>query len=749
MKRWIDDVFRGLGHGPRNLSLWALLLWGWMAALAQGLPVKPIAAGDLVRTEQVQARLLAHAPQGVEPGGQFWLGLQLEHQPQWHTYWRNPGDSGLATTLSWSLPQGLSAGDIQWPLPRKLPIGPLANFGYEGQVVLAVPIRVAKDFRTPADGMVSVALDAEWLVCRLECIPQQGHFRIQLPVRGATALHASLFEKAHASVPRPMGRAPASGTEVLGAKATLQEGGRMVLVEVRGLPLDWRGHTLSLFPVTPQVLRHAAVQDRDWTQTWQGGVWQARMPVSEDRMEAPDRLRWVIAQGPEREPQGAGLEMETPVQGRWPEPTAPASVVPSAVPIAPPAMPTTPSPAMASFWLACLAAAFGGLLLNLMPCVFPVLAIKLIGLSKASSARAQRAGGLVYGLGVVISLVLLGALMLALRSAGEQLGWGFQLQSPWVVSGLAWLFTLLALNLAGLLETGSWMPSSWMGWSARHPMLDALGSGVLSVLVATPCTAPFMGASLGLAITLPAWQALAVFASMGLGMAAPFVLMSFFPSWAKRLPRSGPWMQWFRQAMVFPMLATVVWLLWVLAQQTGPDTSFMVLASLVVMTALAWSLGLPGRWRWALGSGLMLTLIWIGTSVLPDRLRASPASPALAEAMPASPGRWQAWSEDRVKQALAAGQTVLVDYTAAWCITCQYNKKTVLSDERVNAAMDAAHVLSLRADWTRRDSAITASLNALGRNGVPVYVIWKPGQPPRLLSEMPSVQEVLENLARP
>lgn len=400
--------------------------------------------------------------------------------------------------------------------------------------------------------------------------------------------------------------------------------------------------------------------------------------------------------------------------------------------------------------LAILGALVGGFLLNLMPCVFPVLAIKVIGFAQADTSQAQhRAAGMAYTVGVVLSFMLLGGLMLGLRAAGEQLGWGFQLQSPPVVAGLALLFTLLGLNLAGVFEFGQMLPSSLATLQSRHPTVNAGLSGVLAVAVASPCTAPFMGASLGLAIALPVWQALMVFAAMGMGMALPYLAASWWPGMARALPRPGAWMQTFRQAMAFPMFATVIWLLWVLGQQTGIDGASSLLALLLTVAWLLWALGLSGRTRWVLSGLALAALVWLGSSWLPLALRDAPAEP-LASAKQAAPGTlssanastWQPWSEAAVQAQLAAGRPVFVDFTAAWCVTCQYNKKTTLAAPEVLADFAARQVVLMRADWTRRDPAITQALTALGRSGVPVYALYAPSRAPVLLSELPSVSEV-------
>lgn len=718
-------------------------------------------APHIVNTEQVRAELLVHAPQGVQAGQTLWLGLQIEHQPHWHTYWQNPGDSGLPTQLQWQLPAGLQAGDIAWPLPKKIPIGTLANYGYEGRLLLAVPVTVAAGFQFPATGGLPLQLRAEWLVCRQECIPQEGRFSLNLTSSAAQAPHAALFASAQKLSPQILAQRQEGGSWLTGGQTTLSDDGKQLRLRVHGLPVGWRGQTLSAFPVTANVVHNAAVQGKDWTQNWQGAVWNATIPVSPERGDSPAAMRWVIAAGPESAPQAPAYEMNTPVQGTWPAlaQAAPAEISSTlAKALAENArasqapLPASQTTTALGLTLAVLGALVGGLLLNLMPCVFPVLAIKVLGFAQADTSPTQhRAAGLAYTLGVVASFMLLGGLMLGLRAAGEQLGWGFQLQSPAVVAALALLFTVLGLNLAGVFEFGQMLPNSLATLQSRHPTVNAGLSGVLAVAVASPCTAPFMGASLGLAIALPVWQALLVFAAMGVGMALPYLAASAWPGIARTLPRPGAWMQTFRQAMAFPMFATVIWLVWVLGQQTGIDGASGLLAILLTVAWLAWALGLPGRTRWVMSGLALATLVWLGSSWLPLTLREAPSVNTASSASAtnaADPAQWQTWSAAEVQSQLSAGRPVFVDFTAAWCVTCQYNKKTTLADAQLLADLDARKVVLMRADWTRRDPAITQALTALGRSGVPVYALYAPGQPPVLLSELPSVAEVQKALQK-
>jgi len=394
-----------------------------------------------------------------------------------------------------------------------------------------------------------------------------------------------------------------------------------------------------------------------------------------------------------------------------------------------------------SLAMALLAALLGGILLNLMPCVFPVLAIKVLGFARqAGDHSGHRRSGLAYTAGVMVSFLALGGAMLALRAAGAQLGWGFQLQSPAMVAALAALFTLIGLNLVGVFEFGM-APASVCSAQVPHPLANNFLTGVLAVVIASPCTAPFMGASMGVAIGLPAAEALLLFGALGFGMALPYLLAAFVPAVARVLPRPGAWMNTLRRLLAFPMFATVAWLVWVLGQQSGIDGAGALLGLLVCLAAIVWALTLRGRTRMVVTGLVLATTAALASAIGGNVVR--PVEPVTA----ASSERWQPWSAARASELAAAGQPVFVDFTAAWCVTCQYNKRSTLADAGVLADFDAKNVAMLRADWTRRDPAITAALMALGRSGVPVYVLQAPGKAPVVLTEILSKDEVRAALA--
>ena len=682
-----------------------------------------IHAASVVTTEQVRAELVAHAPEGVEPGKPLWLGLQIDHQPDWHTYWKNPGDSGLPTTLAWQLPAGVTAGDIAWPTPGKLPVGPLMNYGYKGRLLLPVPATVTSAFNGKT---LEVKLSAQWLVCKDVCIPQQGDFTLSVPARASTALHGAAFEAARAAVPQP-----APGVK---AEAQLADSAKTLRVSISGLPAALQGKDLAFFAETAGVIEPAAKVGA----RWEGGVWHANVPVAYQRFESPTQMNAVlVAPGV-----ATGVQVGFAIAGSWPAIVAPGTGAPATAAAAP------PPPAM-GLGLALVFALIGGALLNLMPCVFPILSLKLLGFSgHAHSRRALLAGGLAYTAGVVLSFVALAALLLVLRAGGEQIGWGFQLQSPLFIAALAVLFTVIALNLAGLFEFGTLLPSGLASMRLRHPLADSALTGVLAVAVASPCTAPFMGAALGLAFALPTVQALSLFAALGVGMALPYLAASAWPGLARAMPRPGAWMATFKTAMAFPMLATVVWLAWVLGQQTGNDG---VTALLAVLVTLAFAL-----WAWGrIDSGRVARAAWSTTGVVLLGAVLTWALPSWREASAATASasadeRWQPWSAERVAALNAEGRMVFVDFTAAWCVTCQVNKRTTLGDDKLLADLDAKRVVLMKADWTLRDAAISDELSRLGRHGVPVYAIYKPGQAlPTLLPELLSPQLVRDALAGP
>ena len=732
----------------------------WMVALiAAFIGSSPVAAQP-VKTEHVTAELVAERS-AVQPGEPLRIGLRLQHIPHWHTYWRNPGDSGLPTTLSWTLPVGSHAGEIDWPAPKRLPIGPLVNYGYEGELLLPLVYTPPADARHGST--LSLQAKATWLVCRDVCIPESATLALQLPVVGGAASadavtpgsteHTALFERTAGEQSAPLA----------GWAVDAQQAGRELLVTYSKArdPTTPRP-ALQWFPYAAQLIEPAK---HEVFRTDSGYAVKLRLL---DGVAAPPSLSGiVVAQGVTAP--GAptvwgnaqrSAEFDTPVRSVaalvWP--TGAKALVDTDASAATPE--TLGGRANLGWATALLLAFVGGMVLNLMPCVFPVLSIKLLSLVKHSgdgppAAAALRTHALAYSAGVVMSFLALAALLLALRAAGSAIGWGFQLQEPGVVFVLALLFFALGLNLMGAFEFGGLLPQGLAAWRDRRPAVDALESGVLAVVAASPCTAPFMGAALGYAITQSPAVGLSVFGALGLGMALPYALLVLMPGWRSRLPRPGAWMLRLKQALAFPMFLTVVWLVWVLGQQTGIDGAAKALIALVVMAFAIWVAG--GRSSvGAAGDGRPLARRAIGGLMLAAALAWSWPGGALgggdaATARAATPGSpdaaWAPYDETVIAERLAAGQPVFVDFTAAWCVSCQVNKRLVLHTDATMQAFARANVALMRADWTQRDARITAALARLGRNGVPVYVLLRPGREPLLLPEILTAQLVRDALA--
>ncbi len=684
-------------------------------------------AAPSVKTEHVEASLIAEktAAQAGQPAN---VGLRLRMEPHWHTYWKNPGDSGLPTRIQWVLPEGWKAGEIQWPYPRPLPVGPLMNYGYEDEVLLVAPITPAANAKP---GAYPVKAQADWLVCKDVCIPEKGELDLVLNVTPAAGGEdkrvAAHFDRARNQLP----------VEPKGWKFESAFQGKNLVV--RMTPPDGKApDKLAFFPERELLIEPAAPQKL----TREGNTLRVEMKLAEPPLKDVREVKGVAVSesGWPGIPQKA-IAVAAPVV---------ASLAAAGPTAASGGGPRPVDPALGGSALAALAFAFvGGVLLNLMPCVFPVLGIKVMGFVEHAhgQARAMRLQGWVFSAGVLVSFLVLAGLMLALRAGGAQLGWGFQLQSPPVVALLAALFFVLALNLSGVFEWGAFAQSMTSNLSASGRYADAFLGGVLASVVATPCTAPFMGAAVGFTLGQSAALALAVFATMGIGMAAPVLLLAHFPAALRKFPRPGAWMEVFKQVLAFPLYATVAWLAWVLGAQSGNDAVLALLAGLVLIAMGAWMYGRfehsAGPWRAAVALILAVTgavVAWPG---------AQPQAQATPIAHRAGELPWQEWSPEKVAELTGQGHAVFVDFTAAWCVTCQVNKRVALNDAEVVKAFGARAVVPLRADWTRNDPRITATLSALGRNAIPVYALYLPGQEqPRLLPEVLTPNLVLEEITR-
>lgn len=678
-------------------------------------------AATLVKTEHVEADLVADKA-GAQPGKALLVGLRLRMEPQWHTYWRNPGDSGLPTKIQWTLPEGWKAGEIQWPFPQPLPVGPLMNYGYEDEVVLLV--EMTPPASAPA-GNASIKARADWLVCKDICVPEKGDLEFALPVASRDAAADPRFV---GSIERALGMLP---VDPAGWKYEAALQGKSLVVRLTPPEGAVAPAKATFFPERESLIEPAAPQRL----TRDGRALRIEMKLADPPIAGMTSLKGVAVS-----------------DGGWNGSSGRKAinvVAPLGAPLGAAAAGTSTDASAGGGMLAALAFAFlGGVLLNLMPCVFPVLGIKVLGFVAHAhgNARAMRLQGAIFFVGVVASFLALAAIMLGLRAGGTQLGWGFQLQSPVVVALLATLFFVLALNLSGVFEWGAFAQSVGARLSARGRYADAFLSGALATVVATPCTAPFMGAAVGFTLTQDAALSLAIFATLGAGMALPVLLLSFFPALLKRLPKPGAWMETFKQVLAFPLYATVAWLAWVLGAQSGNDAVFALLAGLVLVAMGAWiygrSLHAEGIWRPTLAAILVaagLVVAWPGSA-----MNASDSATARADDL-----EWQAWSPEKVRALTTAGRPVFVDFTAAWCVTCQVNKRVALHNAAVIGAFAAHDVATLKADWTRQDPRITATLAALGRNAVPVYALYLPGEEaPRLLPEVLTPALVLAEIEK-
>ena len=701
---------RGLRRKPtwmdnRMIRLLAPLVASFAALLS---PAIAAASSPPVRTDHLQSRLVAETTAAV-PGTKLTLGLLLEHDPHWHTYWRNPGDSGLPTKIEFTLPAGVTAEAIAWPHPQRFELSDIVNFGYGGRRLLPVSITVPAEY---ASTSLPVRASASWLICEVECIPGKADYAFELPVAPKSGIDERWrddFAAARAGQPR-----------AASAELAVADGADAVTLTLTGLdtaaaPAQWQW-----FPETPEVVANVATPQ--WQRTADG--WQARWTKSEYFTAMPQDVALVAVDG-------AGVA--------WRFAAAPGT---SSGTTASPAGATAPSQAGDTIaplsLLPALALAFlGGLILNLMPCVFPVLSIKAMGALGSADDRAElRRHGVWYALGVVATFLLLAGVLLALRAGGQELGWGFQLQEPRFVAAVALLLFAMALSFSGVWELSGRFAGVGQRLTEGHGARASFFTGALAVVVASPCTAPFMGTALGWALAQPALAALVVFVALGLGLAAPMLLLGFVPALARALPRPGPWLAGFRQLLAFPLYLTVVWLLWVYGEQTSPLGMAWLLAAL---TALAFALWLHGRRPAMRSSRFRATAAVVSVAALAAALALplSASVPAASAAKAAADNGAEAWSEQRLAQLRAAGKPVLVNMTAAWCITCLANERVALSSDTVREALAARDVAYLKGDWTRHDEAITRYLQRYGRNGVPLYVLYPPGGgEPRVLPQL-------------
>jgi len=692
-----------------------------VSLLAASLTCAAQADTGAVRRDHVTVELVT-LEKVVQPGATFNAGLRLAHDPEWHTYWVNPGDSGLQTKLHWTLPEGVSASDIAWPAPHRIDLGPITNFGYEGEMVL--PVQLTLPSTVKPGTQVPLQVKASWLICKEECIPGDATLNTDVSVGSAPVIDSrwqALFNAAQQA--QPMATT---------WKAQWAERGDDIVMSIddAGVIADLKN--IQMFPQSPTLIAHAGYKiERSSSGTL------SIVGKKSDNFETPDAdIPIVLAEG-----RGSGRHV---FQFQLPQAAS------AAIPVSQPTAAATHVVPQQSVALAFVLALVGGMLLNLMPCVLPVLSLKALALAEHSHDRAQaRRHGILYFAGTLTCFVALAAVLLVLRAAGEALGWGFQLQVPWVVATLAMLMTVMGLSLSGVFELGS----SWMGFGQSFTEgssgRSAFFSGALAAIVASPCTAPFMGPALGFAITQPVPVALGVFIALATGLALPIVVLSFAPMLGRWLPRPGAWMERFKQVLAYPMYLTAIWLLWVLGRQLGADGMAL---TLLAVTALVFGLWLwqtsTGRWFGKTAAAISVAVAAVVVFSLPH----APEATAAARVADASQ-TWRPWSAKALGELRAQGKPVLVNMTAAWCITCLANERVALSSSAVQNSIKSLGVAYLKGDWTNRDTEITEYLAHFGRNGVPLYVVYPDGEgEPEVLPQLLTpdiVQTALERAAKP
>jgi thiol:disulfide interchange protein/DsbC/DsbD-like thiol-disulfide interchange protein len=685
-----------------------------LASMAQAQESAPITTPHATVT-------LAADVVAVEPGKPFKLGLHFKLAQGWHIYWINPGAAGEPPQLDLTLPQGAQASEIAWPTPERAVEGPAMSYAYFDEALLPLTV-------TPPIGISAFPIKAKasWLICQKICVPEQGELSLDLPIGAASpSAEAPLFAAAEARIPRPSPYVSAiSSDDVLTVSG---DGLRPQSVrQAWFLPAAWG----AIDDLAPQTLTVSP-----------GKLSLALKPGETFAPKAPLAGVLVIKDdaGGERDlsiaaaPQSAGAATPAKPAAAQPSEGAASSQAADALGL-----------------LSALAFAFlGGLILNLMPCVFPILAIKAMNVAALAGSRrgAVRAHAASYTLGVLAAFAALALVLIALRAAGDAAGWGFQFQSPAFVAAMAWLLFAIGLNLSGVFEIGGRLAGAGEGLTRLSGMTGSFFAGLLAVVVATPCTAPFMGAAIAAAATAPAPTTLLVFLVMGLGLAAPYGLLAFAPALAQALPRPGRWMLILRQALAFPMYGAAVWLVWVLGQQSDADAVLIALGGAVLIGFAGWIFGATrnNERRGRLIGGALAAMAAL--ALLPA-LAAVAVAPPRSTATSAAENP-TAYSASRLAALRAEGRPVFVNMTAAWCVTCLVNERVALSSEAVRQAFDKRNVAYLKGDWTRADPAISEFLRQHGRDGVPLYVLYPPhDEAPVILPQILTGNTVLDELNR-
>lgn len=681
------------------------------------------------RSEHTEASLIPET-NGIAPGQKLRVALRLRMDEHWHTYWLNSGDSGLATTIRWTLPEGFEAGPIQWPWPQIIRQPPLATYGYENEIWLF------SDIQAPAviDSGQNIVLKARvnWLECEVPCLPGQARFSLDLPVVDDPAANP-VWDKGAADF---LNRLPLPAPEAsVSAEQTQNRINVFFDLHRLGLPEEAALKQAYFFPDDSEWIEHAALQSLEKTSPGQYRLTLERSRLRPELLENLSGYLWI---------ETGSVTQAYSVR------TAPA-LSESSAPESPAVNPLPQNPGGLGLLAALIFAFLGGLILNLMPCVLPVLSLKLLSFaSHRDEAAALRRHSLVWTLGVLVSFWILCVLMLALRWGGSSLGWGFHLQSPVIVTALLLIFLLLTLNLSGFFEIGLLL-TRFSGPSGKgHKVSEAFFSGVLVVVAATPCTAPFMGAAIGYSLAQPLPVVLAVFSFLGLGMAFPFLALSFIPGGIRFLPRPGAWMNTLKKVLSVPLALTVLWLAWVLAVQIDGVSLAAVFgfAAFAGISAVVYGRTQTGRGApWLRPVSLGLIIIFSAAALAGASRAAKPGfekQPVKTEGV-----EWQTYSREALEAARSAGSPVFINFTARWCLSCQANDRLVFRSPKIGEAFKQRGIQAFKADWTLKDREITEALDSYGRASVPLYVYYHgQAQEPEIWPELLTIGFVLDQLKK-
>lgn len=705
---------------------------GILSALAMalgGLPITAVAAPAHVQLSLVSEKT------GVHPGETVTVALRLKMSKGWHTYWVYPGDAGEATTVQWKLPDGAQVSDLHWPLPEVIKTGPFVNYGYSGEAVFLAEITLPTTFVGPN---IEIGADVTWLACKEVCIPEEGQVKLTLPVLGEGVPANSSIDSVAITEARLQMAQQAPGN------ARFEAGKSIVTLVLDTFESDQSGAEIQFFPFAGDVIRNSTPQK---AVIENGGV---KLTMRRGDKALPEVFGGVLSVKTKGRYYGYTINAAVTRSAALDEVAEPAEskvtvskVEPTAIETATPSLPTSEVNEL-SFIKAALFALLGGLILNLMPCVFPVLSLKALSLARERAPHERHVHGVAYLAGVLTSFLLAGAVIIALRASGTVIGWGMHFQSPAFVLVLMALFLVLGLNASGVFSMGGRFAGLGDGLTRMPGFTGYFFTGVLATVVATPCTAPYMSAAVFYAFTQPAPQLLGVLLVLGVGFALPMVLLSVSPAVGRWLPKPGAWMQTFKELMAFPLYATAGWLLYVLSQQQGSDG---VLAGVITLIGVSFAVWLfsaaraPGIWRNISAVFIVIAALAYAVSSL------SSENHPMGVSGNGSGPRYEAFSLPRLEALRAQNKPVFVNLTAAWCITCLVNERVALRSERITEAFNSRGIVYLKGDWTNGNPEITALLKSFNRAGVPLYVIYNGKAEPQVLPQFLTENIVLEGIA--